>query len=188
MRSRRVIRPRVTWADYQQLPDDGRRYEVLEGELVVTPAPGYPHQKASMNISYRMEGWRLSRGDAGRVLCAPYDVILAEDTIVQPDIVYLSGTTLDHIHDDRLFGAPDVAVEIHNQRSASRDRISKLQIYATYRVKEYWLVDLEGRSITVLRLAGDGYETIASGTGETPLASEVMEGFFITPREAFAEI
>lgn len=180
-----ILRPRVTWYEYQQLPDDGMRYEVLEGELVVTPAPEYQHQLVSKNIEYAMETWRRARGGGGQVLHAPFDVILALDTIVQPDIVYMSAVTLKQVARGRLQGPPDVVVEIFNERGAARDRVTKLQVYAKFQVKEYWLVDLESRSLTVLGLVEGGYQTLASGAGDATVASSVMEGFAVSPREAF---
>ena len=85
------IHTRMTWSDYQQLPEDGNRYEVLEGTLMMSPAPGFRHQCVSMNLSYLVERWRRDSGAGGRVLTAPFDVVLSDDVILQPDLVYISG-------------------------------------------------------------------------------------------------
>ena len=185
---RQIPRPRVTWAEYRQLPDDGNRYEVLEGELVVIPAPEYRHQSAFLNIIFLLEVWRRRQRDPGKILGAPFDVLLADDTIVQPDILYMSEQTRRLIVEGRLHGAPDLAIEIFNARGAARDRVSKLQIYARFLVKEYWLVDLEARSIMMLALREDGtYEQFASGTGDSSLASRILAGFSLKPSDAFED-
>ncbi len=186
--SRIIPHPRLTWADYQQLPDDGNRYEILEGELVVTPAPEYRHQLASANLVVPVINWLNQRGDRGKLLHAPFDVVLAEDTIVQPDLVYMSEQTLRLIDKGRLHGVPDLVVEIFNERGAARDRLIKLQVYSRFRVREYWLVDLEARCITVLVLTDDGlYEQFASGSGSALLASRVLEGFTLETAAVFKD-
>lgn len=182
------IQARLTWADYEQLPEDGNRYEVLEGELVMTPAPDYVHQCVSMNLSVLLDTWRRSSGLAGRMLAAPFDVVLADDTIVQPDLIYLSSTTRELLHRGRLCGVPDVAIEIHHTERAARDRVAKLQIYARFAIPEYWLVNIDSRTVTILLHREGGYETLATGTGQTPLASRVLEGLVVTPAEVFEGI
>ncbi|MBI4861726.1 MAG: Uma2 family endonuclease [Candidatus Riflebacteria bacterium] len=181
------LRAHITWKEYQQLPDDGIRYEVLEGEIVMTPAPEPKHQTASVNLLFEMESWRRDGGGGGEGMffTAPVDVILAFDTIVQPDLVYIRGERAKTLVKKQIHGAPDLVVEIFRKARAERDRITKLQIYQRFSIQEYWLVDLDARSVTILTLSEDGYEVFASGTGDTKLGSKVLSGFEITPAEVF---
>lgn len=182
------VQSRMTWSEYQQLPEDGYRYEVLDGQLMMSPAPGRRHQQVSMNLSFLIETWRRQTAPAGVLLAAPFDVVLADDTILQPDLVYIAPPNLSLLVGERLCGAPDLAVEIFNARSAARDRVAKLQAYARFGVPEYWLVDLEGRIVTMLGLDAGQYTAIASGTGRTPLASRVLAGLRVAPADVFEGI
>lgn len=181
------ISPRMTLTEYDQLPEDRYRYEVLEGELMMSPAPGYGHQNAVMQLGVLISLWRRSSGDRGRVLSAPFDVVLAQDTIVQPDVLYIAANHLERLRDGRLHGAPDLAVEIFGVRGAARDRVAKLQIYARFGIPEYWLVDLDEQSVTMLELAGGSYRPLARGTGTEPLASRVLAGFTLLPADVFRD-
>lgn len=181
------IHVRVTFADYLGLPEDGQRYEVLEGELMMSPAPGFRHQRVSGNLYFALESWRRSQAPRAQLLAAPFDVVLADTTIVQPDLVYVSAERTGLIVDERLHGAPDLAIEIFHTAGASRDRVLKLQIYARFQVREYWLVDLDARAITMLGLTAEGYAPFASGSGDLALASQALPGLSIVPRDIFAQ-
>ena len=179
---------RVLFAEYLALPDDGMRYEVLEGELIKSPAPGRRHQRVSGNIHSALDRWRESNAPEGEVLAAPFDVVLAEDTIVQPDLIYVRPERRALYVDERLHGAPDLAVEIFHSRGASRDRVAKLQLYARYQIPEYWLVDLDARTLTIMTHTGTGYAVFAGGSGDTPLESKHLEGLRIVPSRIFTGI
>ena len=179
------IRVRMLFADYLTLPDDGIRYEVLDGELMMSPAPGFRHQRVSGNLAFALETWRRATAPAGQVLTAPFDVVLAEDTIVQPDLIYVRPERTHLIVSERLHGSPDLAVEIFHAKGAARDRVAKLQAYARFRVPEYWLVDLDGRSVSILTLTDAGYVTLASGTGDAPLESKQLAGLRVIPSLVF---
>jgi Uma2 family endonuclease len=182
------IRAHMTWHEYQQLPEDRNRYEVLEGLLMMSPAPGRRHQHVVRKLIFLLELWRMENSPSSELLPAPFDVVLSDDIILQPDLVYVSEDNLSLIVDERLCGAPDLAVEIFNAKGAARDRVAKLQIYAKFGVREYWLVDLDARTITMLSLVENQYEQLASGTGSTKLASRVLPGFELMPRVVFEGI
>ena len=106
-----TTRVRLTYEDYAALPDDGRRYELHEGELSVTPAPGTDHQDILGNLFVIIRGHVRARG-LGRVFVAPVDCILADITVVQPDIVFVAAARLPVISSRGIEGAPTLAVEI----------------------------------------------------------------------------
>jgi Uma2 family endonuclease len=133
-------------ADYQALPDEPR-CELLYGRLVVTPAPSLRHQRTILALSRILYDYSVEHG--GEVALSPLDVRLADHSIVQPDLIYVSPARAE-ILQERIFGAPDLVVEILSPSTARRDRGAKLQLYAESDVREYWLVDPESETIEFL--------------------------------------
>ncbi|HWI61929.1 MAG TPA: Uma2 family endonuclease [Symbiobacteriaceae bacterium] len=166
---------RYTYADYLQLPDD-QRCEILGGELVMTPSPSGRHQTVISTIHATL--WHFARGAGlGKVMVAPYDVVLSEQDVVQPDILFLSNVRLG-LYDDNgpLHGAPDLVIEVLSPSTAQRDRVAKRALYARSGVLSYWLVDLDDKTITVITFPDDTERTYRSG--ET-LTDPVLPGFAI---------
>ncbi|MEO0215359.1 MAG: Uma2 family endonuclease, partial [candidate division WOR-3 bacterium] len=134
-----MVKERIwTYEDYLKLEDD-KRYEVINGRLVEMPAPGFEHQKISGLIDFILRKF-VYKERIGEVLYAPFDVILSENIVVQPDIVFISNENLKNIKEGRLFGPPDLVVEIVSPGSYKRDRFEKFKIYEEFGVKEYWIV------------------------------------------------
>ncbi len=175
---------KFTYRDYRTAPDD-KRYELLEGELVMVPAPGFAHQRISSNIEFILQRF-VRQHDLGIVLSAPFDVILSEERVFQPDILFVSKERLPIINPENIRGAaPDLIVEILSPATAERDRFYKRAIYARYGVKEYWLVDPEARTIEVTKLGEKDLETVGVyGEGES-LKSPLLEGLSFDLTEVF---
>ena len=148
-----IHRPVLTYEDYAALPDDGRRYEIHEGDLSVTPAPGTPHQQISGNLHVVFRR-HLDAGLPGLVLYAPVDVILSNTTVVQPDLVYVDPIRGHMVTRRGIEGPPTLAVEIISPSTPGIDRVKKLALYARYGVPYYWIVDPDVRTI-------EGYELVA---------------------------
>jgi Uma2 family endonuclease len=165
MSIRRVV---LTYEDYAALPNDGRRYEVHDGELSVTPAPGTRHQRVSANLSEVLRAHVRERG-LGEVLYAPLDVILAATTIVQPDLVYVDPGRARFVTDRGIEGPPTLVVEIISRSTARIDRVAKVQLYARYEVPFYWIVDPDARVIEAYELAEGGYRLAATARGADPV-------------------
>jgi Uma2 family endonuclease len=145
------VSPRLTYHDLLQMPDDGPRYELIDGEAYIIPGPPGPdarHQTALLQLAIQLQN---AIRDQSRVYIAPFDVIFAEDTVLQPDVLLLSPAGLSKIKRS-LEGPPDLAVELLSPTSIRRDRGIKLATYARFGVGEYWLVDLENPAIEVYRL------------------------------------
>jgi len=151
-------RIRFTYEDYKTLPDD-KRYELLEGELVMVPSPKTHHQRISGNLEFLLRTF-VQEHDLGEIFHAPLDVVLAEETVVQPDIIFISKERARIITEDNIRGAPDLVIEILSETTAERDRVAKRLLYAKYGVREYWLVDPTTGSIEVLQLGERGFEPI----------------------------
>ena len=165
MAPQRVI---LTYKDYEALPNDGRRYEIHEGELAVTPAPSPRHQEISANLFDALRTHIKSRS-LGKVLYAPIDVILSDTNIVQPDLVYLEARRLSSISSRGIEGPPTLIVEILSPSTTQVDRTTKLQLYARYAVPYYWIVDPDAHAIEAYVLREGGYHLSVSAAGPNPV-------------------
>ena len=147
--------PQITWQDVRQLPDDGKRYEAIGGELYVTPAPSVRHQRISVRLERALDGLLVQRG-LGEVFHAPLGVEFpATGEGVQPDILFVSNERKGIIADAWLTGAPDLVIEILSASTAERDRGIKRDLYERHGVAEYWIVDPEGEAVEVWRFGED---------------------------------
>ena len=174
---------KFTYRDYVNTPED-KRYELLDGELILSEAPSRNHQGSQVNIGSPLYVFVRSNG-LGVVYFAPRDVMLTDTDVVQPDLMFISNERL-HIDTERgVHGAPDLVVEVLSPSTAERDRTFKRALYAMHGVKEYWLVDTAAKTIAVLLNTGDGFESVgAYGEGDT-LVSPTLQGFSIGLDEVF---
>jgi Uma2 family endonuclease len=159
-------------ADYWKLPE-GEPVELIRGELVMSPAPKSSHQIVVVLLTELFSG--ISRKSGGFALCAPSDVILSDDTILQPDVLYVAKERRG-IVGDRINGAPDLVIEVLSAGAERRDRVAKLDAYARYEVPEFWIVDYRARIIDFLLLEGGRYSMMkaADNRYESPRLPEVQ--------------
>lgn len=141
----------LTYDDYLRLPNDGKRYEILEGEIFVSPSPMTKHQRISRNLLAILHH-HVARHKLGEVFSAPIDVVLSDINVVQPDLLFVSNARKKIITDKNIHGAPDLVVEILSDTSEEQDRVAKKQIYARHGVKEYWLIDPDRETVEVYKL------------------------------------
>lgn len=174
---------KLTYADYAKTPED-ERYELLNGELIESPSPKEIHQYIS-GILHLMIGTFVRERSLGKVYFSPFDVVLSDTNVVQPDLLFVSNERADIITPDNVQGAPDLVVEILSPATAERDRTVKLDLCAHHGVKEYWLVDPDAKTIAVL-LRGEGGFVVDGicGEGET-LRSPTLTGFSFALEEIF---
>ena len=166
---------RFTSADLEVMPDDGKRYEVIDGELYVSKQPHYHHQYTCSEVARQLGNWSKQTGK-GRVISAP-GVIFAEDDDVAPDVVWISDKRLAVAlrEDGHLHNAPELIIEVLSPGFANekRDRDAKLRLYSRRGVDEYWIIDWLMRSVEVYRRENAALHLIAtlreSDTLETPL-------------------
>ena len=170
----------VTYADYLALPDDGRRWQVLDGVLVeMTPAPRTTHQAAQHVLAYLIEGWLETHPGTGVVLPAPTDVVLDAYNVVEPDLVFVAAARGAIVLESHIAGAPDLAVEILSPSSVRIDRVLKFALYARHRVPWLWIVDPEAGTIEEFRLAGDAYQLPARHAGAEGFEPGLFPGLVI---------
>ena len=145
----RMALSQITWQDVQQLPDDGKRREAIEGELYVTPAPSFRHQRISQRLEQALLEL-LERPGHGLVVHAPIGVAFPSTSEgVQPDIVCVSGARRGVICDEGIRGAPDLVIEILSPTTAHRDRGVKRKLYERQGVEQYWIVDPDTESVEI---------------------------------------
>jgi Uma2 family endonuclease len=163
-----TARVALTYRDYAALPDDGKRYEVHDGELSLTPAPTPLHQIVLLNLAAFLDAHVKAR-NLGRILVAPLDVILSDrpdhTTILQPDVLFLDREGLGAISQRAVEGPPTLAVEILSPSTAVTDRTRKRELYARYGVPYLWIVDPDTREVAAHVLDSGEYRLAARVAG-----------------------
>ena len=166
---------RLTFADYLETSDD-ERFELLNGELILSPSPKEIHQYTSSMLHLKI-GTHARKCNLGKVYFSPFDVVLSDTDAVQPDLLFVSNVRADKNTHDNVRGAPDLVVEILSPTTADRDRTIKLDMYTTHGFKEYWMVDPDSRTVIVL-LRGESRFEVSGIYGEDQiLCSPTLEGF-----------
>jgi Uma2 family endonuclease len=146
----------LTYEDLVNLPEDGKRYEILDGDLVVTASPITRHQRVSRNLLVALDR-HVREQELGEVFYAPIDVLLDRHTIVVPDLVFVSTARAPIVQHHGIVGAPDLLVEILSPSTAERDRDTKAKLYARFGVDHYWIVDAESEVLQVYSRDGASY-------------------------------
>jgi Uma2 family endonuclease len=181
------------YEDYLKINDD-KRYEVIEGVLLMNPAPSSKHQRVISNLSYFMSDFIRKKivppGKPGELLFAPYDVILDQNIIVQPDILYISHENRINIKKSGFFGAPDLVIEVVSPSSLKIDTEDKKNIYKKFGVKEYWIIFPNEEIIQVFTLSKGTYTNFDYAStenivGEQKVKSKVIEGLVIDLKNIF---
>ena len=167
----------LTHRDLDDLPDDGNRYEVIDGVLYVTPFPSFPHQRAATQITTILSYHVRARG-LGEVFAAGLKVVLDEPTGVGPDVVFVSRAKMPQMQEDGFHGAPDLLVEVVSTKPAL-DRVVKLHRYARAGVPHYWIVDPSRRSLRAYRLEAGRYRIAAEVTDDAHFEPELFPGLSI---------
>jgi Uma2 family endonuclease len=151
------IEPVLSYEHLRQLPDDGNRYEILDGRLVVTPAPSTRHQRAVWNVARVLD--RAVQAGYGVAYVAPIDVVLhPTEAAVQPDLLFVAGDRLHIVAEARIEGPPDLIVEVLSDSTRDRDLGVKLRQYARHGVRWYWAVDPDRAEVRVFAWREGAYE------------------------------
>jgi len=174
---------KFTYEDYLLMPEE-RRYELIEGELYMTPSPVPYHQKVVGNLYLILRDFVDRRG-LGEVIIAPCDVVLSEYDVVQPDLMFISRERMEIIKERNVCGAPDLVIEVLSEGTAERDRVLKKKLYARAGVKEYWIVDPYRKEIEVYELGKRGYRLKGVYREEEEVRSEVLKGLKLRVSEIF---
>ncbi len=174
-----------TYADYLKLPNDGNRYEIVEGVLYVANAPSADHQFTVTEIAAELRNFVKDR-KLGRVLVAPFEVHLSERSRpVQPDILFVTGARWPQGHIQFFAGAPDLVVEVISPSSVRTDRVVKFTAYEAAGIPEYWIANPHLRTLEVYTLSNAEYALLGEFTGEDKISSSVLEGIDVVVSTLF---
>ncbi|MBI3723281.1 Uma2 family endonuclease [bacterium] len=187
----RTAPKRATVRDYLSLDDD-RRYELIDGELVLSPSPFAIHQIIVMNLLRVFIAFQDRRKRLGRVFAGPIDVFLKgahEDPehVLVPDVIFLRRKNRARLERNGVHGVPDLVVEVLSSDKA-RDRVRKRRIYANAGLPELWLVDPEKRTVDVHRSTESGLELVATLEGKEKVTSESVPGLEVACSQIFRDL
>lgn len=152
-----ATKTKLTYADYETFPDDGNRYEIIDGEVFVTAAPSGPHQRAVTRLARYLDA-HAEEKDLGEVYASPYAVIFSPSDVFEPDIVFISRAR-SVMTDTRgvMRGTPDLCIEVASESTRRYDRTVKFERYAHFRLPEYWIVDPDAQTVAVFFLENGVY-------------------------------
>jgi len=173
---------KLTYDDLVNLPQDGRRCEVLDGELIVTPSPASQHQIVLANLGSLLHR-HVKEQRLGVVMFAPMDVVLDAHTIVEPDILFVHSARSGIIERHAIVGPPDLCVEITSPSTLARDRGAKAKLYARFGVEHYWIVDPTGCTLETFVLRQGTYAAHLSHAGDAVVRSDPFPSLSIALSE-----
>jgi Uma2 family endonuclease len=176
--------PPLTVENYKLLPETGPRYQLIQGDLYMAPAPNRFHQEISRNLQFELHSY-LKHNPIGRLFNAPFDVYLDEINVFQPDIMIVLNQRLGILTEEGAEGAPELIVEILSPKTRRLDLINKKQEYARAGVKELWIIDPEPRAIMIHEFAYDGAEKIQQVEEADTLSTDLLPGFRLAVRTIF---
>ncbi len=176
----RAAQPRVSFADLERWPEDGRRYELYDGEVFEIPSPILLHQLVSGRLYLALAAYVQTHG--GAVFYAPLDIVLTEFDVVQPDLLLFTRDR-EHLLNLRSVTrhAPDLAIEILSPSTAGNDRGRKMELLARHGVREYWLVDPEAMTIEVHWLTGTRFALASTAGPSDRVQSPLLPDLSIVP-------
>ena len=177
-------RQKLTYADYAALPDDGQRWEIVDGEAYVTPAPSMRHQDIALRLAVAFFNHIAAHG-GGKVYIAPTDVVLSDNDVVEPDVLFIADAVRDRITVPNVQGAPSLAIEVLS--NPRHDRVRKRALYARFGVPEYWIVDPDSDRVEVHKLVGGDYPAPQLFEPGTALAYDGLPGLVIDITDLFSE-
>jgi Uma2 family endonuclease len=172
----------MTYRDYVALPDDGKRYELHDGDLVELTSPTLRHQRALRHLVGILDR-HVRTLNLGEVIPAPFDVILSATTVVQPDIVFVARDRARALTDRGIEGTPTLVVEILSPSTAGRDRGRKKALYARHGLPYLWLVDPGDESLEAYELRADGYVLVGRRAGRTSGSLPPLPDLAFAPAE-----
>lgn len=172
------MEPLLTVADLDSCPDDSNRYELIEGELFVSRAPGIPHQRVLKNLIFAFESY-VKENPIGIIVPGAGAVFSDYDAVIL-DLVFVRNERWSEVVTEiRFTGAPDLVIEILSPGKENRDRdlLVKRQLYTEYGVAEYWIVDVENRLVQVYRLQKQQLESVATWRSSEEITTSLLPGF-----------
>ena len=178
---------KFTYEDYLLFPEDGKRFELIDGERFMMPTPSIRHQRIIGRLNlFIWEHVALTK--AGGLFIAPTDVVLSDMDVVQPDVLFIRAERTSIITEKNIQGPPDFVIEIISQTSRKTDKTIKRKLYERHGVREYWSVDPELETVEVCRTTDRGYVRAAELSLEAGHAVEtpLLPGLKVKLSELFS--
>lgn len=148
--------PRLTYADFLQFPDDGKRHEIIDGVHYVTPSPNLGHQELVGRLYLAIGTFLSTRRHLGRVFLSPLDVVMSNYDVVEPDLLFVAGDQQGILTEANVQGPPALVIEVLSPGTRKRDEGIKRRLFDEKGVREYWMVDPRAQRVQVFRRAPDG--------------------------------
>ncbi len=169
---------RLTYAEYRALPENGNRYEVIQGELIMTAAPMVDHQHVSKCLFRVLDRWTQAN-DWGEIYYAPVEVYLGDEDFLQPDLVGISKARVGIVTDKNIVGVPDLVVEILSFSTARYDRIHKANAFARHGVPHYWILDPAPHTLEAFELEKGKYRLVSAQSEDDVFEPTLFPGLNI---------
>ena len=166
-------------------PNEGTRYEIINGELFMSPAPKPLHQDIVGNLFFLIKS-HVTKHELGKVYFSPIDIVLSFTTIVEPDLIFISNERKHIIVEKNIIEAPDFVVEVLSPSNKKYDEVQKKNLYQQFGVKEYWIVDAEKQTISQFILEGKMYSSANIFSLNEKISSSVIKGLRINVKKIFS--
>lgn len=183
MQTATIEKKKHTYEDYLKTPED-KRYELIEGELIMTPSPVPYHQRIVMNIGFGLDEF-IKKHTLGKLFLAPCDVYLDDENVFEPDVLFISKERADIIGEKNIQGAPDLVAEVISEGTAYRDLVKKKKLYAQFGVKEYWIVDPWEKTVEIFGNKDKVFVLEKTYTQNDTLESTIIGGLKIKLSDIF---
>jgi len=177
-------RAKLTYRDWEEIPDDLLQHEIIDGEHYSARAPCLSHQLVFINLIVALFDYAEERGAC---IIPRMGVVLSDYDVVIPDLIYLGDACAPFIR-DRIFGRPDLIIEILDEGRVAHDEVVKRQLYERFSISEYWIVDPEDLVVNVYRLDGRAFQSVAEFHADDMLTSPTLPGLKVPLAEVFARV
>ncbi|MDH4065921.1 MAG: Uma2 family endonuclease [Acidobacteriota bacterium] len=181
-----IPRRRLTYDDFVRFPDDGRRHEIIDGVHYVTPSPVTRHQLLVGRLHFALESYLRVNPGTGQVFLAPFDVVLSNWDVVEPDLLLIAADQPGILTAKNVQGPPALVIEVLSPGTRARDEQLKRALFERTGVREYWLVDPDTNCVGVLRRGESGFAASITGAAEGWLETPLLPGFRLSIAELFA--
>ena len=183
------VQERMAVTEFLELPESNTSPELINGELVVSPAPKHPHQRVVLKFAILLNELAGNMAPDGEVVVSPMDVHLDEHNVVQPDVFWVSGpeSRCQLGEDGYWHGAPDLVIEVLSPATTRYDKIDKFRLYEKYGSQEYWLVDPEAQVVEVFGQENDRFQHRGVFGPEESFDAQVLGGETVDLKRVFAE-
>ncbi|HYF51967.1 MAG TPA: Uma2 family endonuclease [Planctomycetota bacterium] len=177
---------KITYEHYSALPEGPPHYQLIDGDLTLSPSPNFHHQELIGTLYFELRAFNTQH-KLGVVALAPLDVVLSDVDVLQPDILFVANARKKIIRKEGVFGAPDLCIEILSPSNRKLDLGIKRQLYARHGVIEYWIVDPDDNTVSVYRLQEETEQPRAKLDDRATLTSALLPGFELKLERLFAK-